>query len=310
MKKVAFLIAALNEEKNIGNCIDSINKSKYKNKEILVVDGGSKDRTVEIAKSKGAKVIAETGENKCPANAWNQAIKYTDAELICLIAADFLVPDEKFIEKVTAPFDNPKVACVSTCSKVKENTLVEKIVSCLDDSTYQNIIIKREIALRIGGFPVIGFGEDRIFNIRFLSYVKNHNLLSERVYDTYYSGHTVQTLSALFKQSRWYGRTSLIYLKQFYKESASFLDRIKETATVNFKMCYFLLFAISFFSIKTQFFYYFFAPFAIIALITVLKNIKKPYHTLKIFTNIISGGGFFIGILLYVFGTNRAHGRG
>ena len=50
------LIAALNEEEGIGLTISELNKT-LKNPRILVVDGKSTDRTVEVAKSLGAQVV-------------------------------------------------------------------------------------------------------------------------------------------------------------------------------------------------------------------------------------------------------------
>ena len=47
-------LATFNEEKNLGKCLESV---KDLASEIVVVDGSSKDKTVEIAKSFGAKVI-------------------------------------------------------------------------------------------------------------------------------------------------------------------------------------------------------------------------------------------------------------
>lgn len=59
--KLTILMPALNEEKGIGKTIDGIPIQQLKNLgyelEILVVDGGSNDRTREIAKEKGALVI-------------------------------------------------------------------------------------------------------------------------------------------------------------------------------------------------------------------------------------------------------------
>ncbi len=60
---VVITIPAFNEEKDIGRVIDEIirvmNATKYK-PQILVVDDGSKDQTVGIAKSKGAKVVSNS----------------------------------------------------------------------------------------------------------------------------------------------------------------------------------------------------------------------------------------------------------
>jgi glycosyltransferase involved in cell wall biosynthesis len=53
----------MNEERGIGKTIDAIDKdyfdSKHWDLEILIIDGNSKDKTRDIAASKGAKVILE-----------------------------------------------------------------------------------------------------------------------------------------------------------------------------------------------------------------------------------------------------------
>lgn len=56
MKKLSVALATFNEEENIAECLDSV---KNIADEIVVVDGSSKDRTVEIAKKMGAKVIVK-----------------------------------------------------------------------------------------------------------------------------------------------------------------------------------------------------------------------------------------------------------
>ena len=64
MLNCVVVIPTLNEESKIGELIQSLNDDEYPNKEIIVVDGGSKDKTVEISEKNGAIVILEKGENK------------------------------------------------------------------------------------------------------------------------------------------------------------------------------------------------------------------------------------------------------
>jgi glycosyltransferase involved in cell wall biosynthesis len=52
--KLSVVLAVFNEEKNLKDCLDSV---KELASEIVIVDGGSSDQTVEIAKSFKAKVI-------------------------------------------------------------------------------------------------------------------------------------------------------------------------------------------------------------------------------------------------------------
>lgn len=48
--RVSLIFTVLNEEKSVKNLLDSLLKQTRKPDEIVVVDGGSKDRTVEILK--------------------------------------------------------------------------------------------------------------------------------------------------------------------------------------------------------------------------------------------------------------------
>ena len=57
MEKISTVIICLNEEKNIGRCLDSV---KDIADEIIVLDSFSTDNTVAIAEEKGARVIQET----------------------------------------------------------------------------------------------------------------------------------------------------------------------------------------------------------------------------------------------------------
>jgi dolichol-phosphate mannosyltransferase len=61
---VGVVIPVLNEEKAIGVVIDEVINAGVPLENIVVVDGGSTDRTVEIARSKGVKVVNQEGKGK------------------------------------------------------------------------------------------------------------------------------------------------------------------------------------------------------------------------------------------------------
>lgn len=54
MAKISVCLATFNEEKNIGDCLESVRQLA---EEMVIVDGASTDKTVAIAKKYGAKVI-------------------------------------------------------------------------------------------------------------------------------------------------------------------------------------------------------------------------------------------------------------
>ncbi len=69
---VVFIIPTLNEEKGIAEVINQCKSLMVKNSSILVVDGNSKDRTVNIAKNNGVRILIQKGKGK--GNGLRQAV--------------------------------------------------------------------------------------------------------------------------------------------------------------------------------------------------------------------------------------------
>src|SRR5258708_15756357 len=85
--QLSVVIITYNEEANIGRTLTSVQPLIADGKgEIIVVDSGSTDRTVEIAKSFGAKVFVE--EWKGYAAQKNSAIEKAEGEWILRLDAD------------------------------------------------------------------------------------------------------------------------------------------------------------------------------------------------------------------------------
>src|SRR5499427_6339046 len=90
--QLSVVIITFNEDANIGRTLQSVQPLVADGKvEIIVVDSGSTDRTVEIAKSFGAKVFVE--EWKGFAAQKNSAIDKARGEWILSLDADEEVSD-------------------------------------------------------------------------------------------------------------------------------------------------------------------------------------------------------------------------
>ncbi len=111
MNKVAAIVCALNEEKNIGRVLKVLLNSKDL-AQVIVVDDGSEDRTAEIAAELGAKVIS-LSENRGKGNAMKQGVKSTKAEIIVFVDADLIGLTIKHISLLVQPvLENKAVMCV------------------------------------------------------------------------------------------------------------------------------------------------------------------------------------------------------
>jgi dolichol-phosphate mannosyltransferase len=105
------IIAALNEEEGIGPTIIEL-KANLASPRVLVVDGRSTDRTVEIAKSMGADVVLQDGLGKGDAIA--KAIKHSDltVDYVVITDADYTYPAEHVPEMIRILEKNPEVGMV------------------------------------------------------------------------------------------------------------------------------------------------------------------------------------------------------
>lgn len=97
----SIIIPAYNEEKGIKEVIERCKKICRKGDEIIVVDDGSKDKTAEIARKTGVRVISYP-KNKGKAGALKEGFKAAKNEVVVTIDADCTYPPEKIPELVKA----------------------------------------------------------------------------------------------------------------------------------------------------------------------------------------------------------------
>lgn len=108
---VAVIIAAYNEEEGIGLTLSEL-KDILDDPFLLVVDGNSTDRTVEIAEKLGANVFLQEGQGK--GLAISQAIEriYHDPQYVAFIDADFTYPSKYILNMIEILDKNSDVGMV------------------------------------------------------------------------------------------------------------------------------------------------------------------------------------------------------
>jgi len=108
---VLAIIAALNEEEGIGLTVTELRQ--YLEKPwVLVVDGKSRDRTVEVAKSLDADVICQDGKGKGDAISCAIEQVNVDADYVVLTDADYTYPAEYIPRMIRMLEESPKVGMV------------------------------------------------------------------------------------------------------------------------------------------------------------------------------------------------------
>ena len=111
---VAFLVAAHNEERTIGPCIESILAQTVPSSEIIVIDDASTDGTasvVERYRARGVRLIRLMA-NRGKTSAIEIGLEATRARFVAITDADSLV-DARYLEHVLPHFEDAEVAAVA-----------------------------------------------------------------------------------------------------------------------------------------------------------------------------------------------------
>jgi glycosyltransferase involved in cell wall biosynthesis len=100
---VSIIIPTFNAEANIPHCLDSITAQTYEKIEILVIDGGSSDNTIDIVKayeSNFTRIKHISEPDKGIYDAMNKGIELATGEWLLFLGADDWLFDKLVIEKI------------------------------------------------------------------------------------------------------------------------------------------------------------------------------------------------------------------
>jgi len=174
--KVSVVVCSYDAERTMKSCLESLEKLRYPDYEVIVVNDGSKDRTLEIAESfpfcriisqinKGLSVARNVGAE----HATGEIVAYTDSD--CVVDPDWLT---YLVAKMEAAgfhacggpnFPPPEDSMVAAAVAVSpggpthvllSDDVAEHIAGC-------NMAFRRDTLLRLGGFdPVFRAAGDDI----------------------------------------------------------------------------------------------------------------------------------------------------
>jgi glycosyltransferase involved in cell wall biosynthesis len=216
---VSVIIPTRNEEDALDKLLKSLSRQTYKNYEVIVVDGGSTDGTVDVAKKHGAKVIKEYGRYRSPANARNIGVEKARGDIIAVFDCDSEV-NEIFLEEGVKAFSSEKIIGVRCSYILAEDTIIEKIlaskIAAHGKMIHGTAFTQKGLVKRMGGWDAsLGYGEDRDLAKHITDYNDRHKKqLIKNAPKAVIKTHLPHTISELVSQQRWYGRTIMHYLKK------------------------------------------------------------------------------------------------
>jgi rhamnosyltransferase len=112
---VGVVIRTLNESELIGRCLETLASQRTEHElDVLVLDSGSTDDTIAIARAHGARIYEMAPEDFDYSKSLNVGIAEVSGDLILLLSAHAIPLDDEWVAHMTAPFSDPQVAGVGS----------------------------------------------------------------------------------------------------------------------------------------------------------------------------------------------------
>jgi rhamnosyltransferase len=112
---VGVLIRTLNEAELLGRCLETLASQQGDHElDVLVLDSGSTDDTLSIAREHGARIYEMAPEDFDYSRSLNVGIEGLRGELILILSAHAIPLDGEWVARMTAPFSDPRVAGVAS----------------------------------------------------------------------------------------------------------------------------------------------------------------------------------------------------
>lgn len=156
---LSIIIPTLEEEKYLPLLLESVKKQGLSDYEIIIVDAGSTDRTVEIAKTHGCKIA----KGRLPAKGRNQGAAIAKGDLFLFMDAETVLY-QGFLKKALVEFLERKLDIASCplepATEHKMPKLLYNLFYNIPATLLENvfpyassfILVKRNIHEKMGGF--------------------------------------------------------------------------------------------------------------------------------------------------------------
>lgn len=131
--KFSIITVCYNSEKTIQHTINSVLEQSYKEYELIIIDGNSEDKTMEILQKNRKYINCLISEKDSGVyEAINKGLAHSSGDIISILHSDDVFYDNKVLEKVKNIFNQNKIdfLLTSICQRKKNSDKKTRIYNC------------------------------------------------------------------------------------------------------------------------------------------------------------------------------------
>lgn len=221
MEKVSIIIPVYNSEKYLEKCVDSIINQTYKNVEVILINDGSTDKSMEVMENLAKKqsyIKCYNQTNQGVSRTRNNGIKYATGKYVMFIDNDDYI-DNNYVETFVKSIETGHYDYVIGGYKrvdSKGNIILNKIFKDENWSYFMFVtpwgkIFDRMFLLDNNiEYLKVGIGEDIYFNILAISNSKTKKVINYSGYNWLYNEKSIS--NTIHKKNDVKNKNDLLFL--------------------------------------------------------------------------------------------------
>lgn len=321
---ISVVIPVFNTSGTIIKCLIALERQILKPSEVILIDDGSSDRTIQLLsdfRSQSKLKIQIFKQNHLgPGAARNLGAKKASGEILAFIDSD-CIPDTKWLKKIKDTFYNKKIGAVGggysggidktfwqrfSCEELKFRR--RRMKKFVDTALSNNLACRKNLFWKVGGFPKeFPVCEDMFFTYQVS---RNHKLMWLK--NNGVKHHFKTNLISFLKHQYFFGREStrfFLYNPAILKESN---HQGKELHIAIISSVFALAFLILYYFSLLPIFFIFFIFFIILHFFVYLKfifylkgrgfnklDLSRAY-VVSFIRDVVVALSFFTGLALYI----------
>lgn len=126
--RISVLIRTYNEQKHLGQVLESLSKQTYRNFEVIILDSGSTDDTLKIARRFDVRIEHIPKSDFSYSYASNLLVEFARGDIVCFLSGHAVPIRNTYLSEINAVFQNSEVGgCYGKVLALPDGSITEKL---------------------------------------------------------------------------------------------------------------------------------------------------------------------------------------